>query len=180
MNISILGAGTWGIALAALLANNRHSVRVWSAIPEEIDQLNASGVHKNLPGVDLPKSICYFKDIKDVASEADMILVVVPSSFVRVTTERLAPHLENGAVLVTAAKGIERGSLMTMTEIISDQLSKSRPDLKYEIAALSGPTHAEEVAAGIPTSIVSACDNEVGVHPCCSGLQVTGHRYLPD
>lgn len=160
MNISILGAGTWGIALASLLANNRHSVRVWSAIPEEIDQLNASGVHKNLPGVDLPKSICYFKDIKDVASEADMILVVVPSSFVRVTTERLAPHLENGAVLVTAAKGIERGSLMTMTEIISDQLSKSRPDLKYEIAALSGPTHAEEVAAGIPTSIVSACDNE--------------------
>lgn len=160
MNISILGAGTWGIALATLLANNGHSVKVWSAISEEIDQLTASGVHKNLPGVDLPKSISYVRDIKDAASGADMILVVVPSSFVRATIEKLAPYLEDGSVLVTAAKGIERGSLMTMTEIVSDQLSKDRPELEYRVAALSGPTHAEEVAAGIPTSIVSACENE--------------------
>ena len=89
-----------------------------------------------------------------------MILVVVPSSFVRATTEKIAPFLNDQAILITAAKGIESGSLLTMTEIISDVLDRVRPELKYQVAALSGPTHAEEVAAGIPTSIVSACEDE--------------------
>lgn len=160
MKIGVLGAGTWGIALAALLCGNDHGVTVWSAIPREIDELEKSGAHPNLPGIILPKSIKYTKDIKDVADESEMILIVVPSSFVRVTTEKIAPHLKDGQVLITAAKGIESGSLMTMTEIVSDVIEKARPELKYSVAALSGPTHAEEVAAGIPTSIVSACENE--------------------
>ena len=160
MKIGVLGAGTWGIALAALLAKNNHQLTVWSAIPSEIDDLVKNGIHRNLPDIILPKNIEYTNSIKDIADSSDMILMVVPSSFVRVTTEKLAPHLKDDAVIITAAKGIERGSLMTMTEIIADVMSRERPKLKYTVAALSGPTHAEEVAAGIPTSIVSACEDE--------------------
>lgn len=160
MKIGVLGAGTWGMALASLLDSNGHDVTVWSAIPSEIDELVESGVHKNLPGIILPKSINYTKDIKRIADDNRMILVVVPSSFVRATTEKIAPFLKDQAILITAAKGIESGSLLTMTEIISDVLDRVRPELKYQVAALSGPTHAEEVAAGIPTSIVSACEDE--------------------
>ena len=160
MKIGVLGAGTWGMALASLLVTNGHTVTVWSAIPEEIDELSETGVHRNLPGIILPKSINYTKEIKHVADNCEMILVVVPSSFVRMTTEKIAPFLTDGQVLITAAKGIESGSLLTMTEIIDEVLSRERPELKYRVAALSGPTHAEEVAAGIPTSIVSACEDE--------------------
>lgn len=160
MKICVLGAGTWGTALASLLAKNGHSVRLWSAIPSEIDELKNKGVHKNLPNVLLPDNIIYLKDIADAARGAEIILIVVPSSYLRATTERLAPHIDDGAIIVTAAKGIEKDSLLTMTEIVDDVLSRKRPYLRYEVAALSGPTHAEEVAADIPTSIVSACENE--------------------
>ena len=160
MKIGVLGAGTWGMALASLLVGNGHDVTVWSAIPSEIDELAENGIHRNLPGIILPKSINYTKDIECIADKSEMILVVVPSSFVRITAKKLVKHLKDGAILITAAKGIESGSLLTMTEIISDVIEKERPELKYQVAALSGPTHAEEVAAGIPTSIVSACENE--------------------
>ncbi len=159
MKIGVLGAGTWGIALAALLSKNGHSVCVWSAIPDEIDALKDSGIHKNLPGVTLPDNIEYTKDIAETA-DSEMVLTVVPSSFIRSTTATLAPYLKDGTIIVNASKGIERGTLMTMTEVISDELKKRVPNLKYSVAALSGPTHAEEVAVGIPTSIVSACEDE--------------------
>ena len=159
MKIGILGAGTWGIALAALLTKNVHNVTVWSALPEEIDELKTCGVHKNLPGVSLPENIEYTKDIRDAAA-GDMLLTVVPSSFIRSTTAQVAPHLKDGAIIVNASKGIESGTLMTMTEVISDEVKKCAPNLKFNVAALSGPTHAEEVAVGIPTSIVSACEVE--------------------
>ncbi|MBQ8414881.1 MAG: NAD(P)-dependent glycerol-3-phosphate dehydrogenase [Clostridia bacterium] len=160
MKICVLGAGTWGIALAALLCANDHNVSVWSAIPSEIDNLVKNGTHPNLPDIILPKSIYYTKDIEEAAKDSEMILIVVPSSFVRVTTERLVPFLKDGQVLITAAKGIEGGSLMTMSEVVCHVLKSLRPELKCSVAALSGPTHAEEVAAGIPTSIVSACEDE--------------------
>ena len=160
MKIGVLGAGTWGIALAALLTSNQHDVTVWSALPSEIDELEKSGNHKNLPGIKLPNSIKYTKNIEILAKGKELILFVVPSSFIRVTTAKLAPFIDNGTILVTAAKGIEKGSLLTMTEVIEDQLKTDRPDLNYSLAALSGPTHAEEVAIGMPTSIVSACENE--------------------
>ena len=160
MKIGVLGAGTWGIALAALLDANNHDVTVWSALPDEIDLLEATGVHRNLPNIKLRDSIKYTKDIEQAIAGKEMVLFVVPSSFIRVTARKAAPYIENGTILVTAAKGMESGSLMTMTEVISNELDELRQDLKYNLAALSGPTHAEEVAAGMPTSIVSACDDE--------------------
>ena len=159
MKIGVLGAGTWGIALAALLVGNDHDVTVWSALPEEIDALEKKGTHSNLPGVILPKTIKYTKSIEDVAKEKELILFVTPSAFIRSTAKKIAPFIENGTILVTAAKGIERGTLKTMSEILEEEITDLRPEKSIAVAALSGPTHAEEVAVGIPTSIVAACEN---------------------
>lgn len=160
MKIGVFGAGTWGIALSSLLVGNNHEVTVWSALPDEIDELEKSGEHRNLPGINLPKSIKYTKAIAEAAKDKEMIILVVPSSFIRETARKLAPYIENGAILVTAAKGIEKGTQKTMTEVIEDELSGLCPTLSYSLAALSGPTHAEEVAVGMPTSVVAACEDE--------------------
>ena len=160
MKITVLGAGTWGIALAALLSKNGHGVTVWSAIPEEITSLKKTGIHKNLPGASLPTNIEYTADIAEATRDAEIILMVVPSAFIRSTSKLLAPHLNDGAIIVNASKGIEPKTLFTMTEVISDEIKSYNQALDFKVAALSGPTHAEEVAVGIPTSIVSACEDE--------------------
>ncbi len=159
MKIGVLGAGTWGIALANLLVTNGHEVILWSAIPEEIDLLAEKREHKNLPGLKLPSELKYTKSIENVAKGCGVVLFVVPSSFIRTTARKIAPYIEKNTILVTAAKGIESGSLLTMSEVIEEEMKASRPELHYNVAALSGPTHAEEVALGVPTSIVSACEN---------------------
>ena len=160
MNITILGAGTWGIALTALLAKNCHDVTVWSAIPKEIDELNLTKTHKNLPGLILPDRITYEKNIEAALSGAELVIYVTPSEFIRSTARLSAPYLKDGAIIVSASKGIEGGTLMTMTDIIKDEISKAFPCKHFDIAALSGPTHAEEVALGLPTSIVAASEDE--------------------
>ena len=158
MKIGILGAGTWGCALALLLANNKHDVTLWSAIESEIDELISTGCPRNLD-VKLPENINYTKNIAD-ACKGELVIFVVPSAFIRSTAERAAEHFENGTLIACASKGIEQDTLFTMTEIIEDVLKNRNADLKYELVALSGPTHAEEVAHGLPTSIVAASENE--------------------
>lgn len=160
MRICVLGAGTWGTALASLLVTNGHEVVLWSAISAEIETLSSTKRHKNLPDAVLPEGLCYETDIASALAGAELVLYVVPSEFIRVTARRAAPFLEVGAMLVSAAKGIEPTSLKTMTEIIEDETASARPDSQFKYAALSGPTHAEEVAKGLPTSIVSACVDE--------------------
>lgn len=164
MKISILGAGTWGMALASLLVKNDHDVTVWSALPQEIDDLRTTGRQKNLPGIILPETIKYTKELSNACRGAEFIIYVVPSAFMRATAKLSAPYLEDGVIISSASKGIEKGTLNTMTEIIDDEISAAREGLKYSVVALSGPTHAEEVAAGIPTSIVAACENENVAH----------------
>ena len=160
MKICVLGAGTWGTALSALLDKNGHNVSLWSALPEEIELLKKEGRHKNLPSVALSSTIDYTVDIERAIEGAEIIIFVVPSSFIRSTARLAAPYIKDGVIIASAAKGIERGTHKTMTDVIEDELTAYSKDLKYEIAALSGPTHAEEVAVGLPTSIVSACTNE--------------------
>ncbi len=159
MKIGILGAGTWGTALALLLANNKHDVALWSAISEEIDELSSTHTHKNLPGAVLPDGIIYTKNISEVASR-ELVIFVVPSQFMRSTALIAAEYMHDGALIASASKGIEVGTFYTMTEIIEDVIKVKNPALKYEIVALSGPTHAEEVARGLPTSIVAASADE--------------------
>ena len=158
MKIGILGAGTWGCALALLLANNKHEVTLWSAIEAEIDELVATGRPKNLD-VKLPENITYTKNIAD-ACHGELVIFVVPSSFIRATAERAAEHFTDGTLIACASKGIEKDTLFTMTEVIEDVLNEKNPTLIYELVALSGPTHAEEVAKGLPTSIVAATENK--------------------
>ena len=159
MKIATLGAGTWGTALAALLTKNGHDTTLWSAIGEEIETLCKTRAHKNLPGAVLPAELKYEKSLKVALDGADLVLFVVPSVFIRSTAKAAAPYIKSGAILVSAAKGIEPNTLKTMTEIIEDEMNAvGRRDFK--LAALSGPTHAEEVALGLPTSIVSACEDE--------------------
>ena len=160
MKICVLGAGTWGVALASLLAKNQHEVALWSKIPSEIEELKATGAHKNLPGALLPIGISYTTDIAEALGGAALTLFVVPSQFIRSTAAEAARYIEENTVVVNAAKGIESGTLMTMTEVISDELKKYGTIKGIRVAALSGPTHAEEVAIGLPTSIVAASEDE--------------------
>ena len=150
MKIGVLGAGTWGIALARMLANSGHSVEVWSALPEEIEELDRTRHQKNLPNMEIPKEIVFRKEVRDICKEKEILLFVVPSVFVRQTAKLAAPFLEKGQIIVDAAKGIEPETLLSMSEVIQSEI----PDA--EVVALSGPTHAEEVANDQPTTIVAA------------------------
>lgn len=160
MKIAILGAGTWGTALSVLLKNNGHEIRLWSAIESEIRALQQGNRHPNLPDTPLPEGIIYTTSIGDCIDSAELVIFVVPSRFMRSTAEAASPFLRRGMLLATASKGIEPVTHMTMTEIIEDVMAKSQPKEAFEYLALSGPTHAEEVAVGMPTAIVCACKNE--------------------
>ncbi len=153
--IGVLGAGTWGMALARMLSNSGHSVTVWSAIEKEIDEFSVTRRHPNLPGMEIPQEIAFTKDVETVCKGMDILLFAVPSPFVRSTAKKAALYVQDGQVIVDVAKGIEADTLFTMTEIIADEMKNPAVFL----VALSGPTHAEEVAKDMPTTIVSASHN---------------------
>ena len=153
--IGVLGAGTWGMALARMLALSGNQVTVWSAVEKEIDEFSATRRHPNLPGMEIPKEIVFTKDIEAVCKGQEILLFAVPSVFVRSTARKAAPFISAEQVIVDVAKGIEADTLFTMSQIIADEIQN--PNVK--IVALSGPTHAEEVAKDLPTTIVSACED---------------------
>lgn len=154
--IGVLGAGTWGMALARMLSISGHQVTVWSALEQEVEEFSATRRHPNLPGMVIPEEILFTKEIQAVCTGMDILLFAVPSPFVRSTARKAAPYIADGQIIVDVAKGIEAETLMTMTQIIADELKN--PTVK--LVALSGPTHAEEVAKDLPTTIVSACEDE--------------------
>ncbi len=148
--ISVLGAGSWGTALARLLCNNGHDVTMWSALPEEIRALNAHGENcEKLSGVKLPSSMRFTDDLKEAVSDRDILLLAVPSGFVRSTAAKLSGLIPDGQIIVNVAKGIEESTLKTLSEVIEDELPTAN------VVVLSGPSHAEEVGRDIPTSIVA-------------------------
>ena len=158
-NIGVLGAGTWGTALARMLAVNGHNVTMWSALPQELIVLKNTRKHKNLPGCTLPESISYTPDIHEICQGRDILLFAVPSPYVRTTARACLPHLAPFQVIVDVAKGIEAGSLMTMSQVIQSEVD-SQPGLQgVRVVALSGPTHAEEVALDLPTAIVASSED---------------------
>lgn len=152
-SIGVLGAGTWGMALARMLCNSGHQVTVWSAIEKEIEEFSVTRRHPNLPGMVIPDKLQFTKEISRVCRQKDVLLFAVPSVFVRATAKKAAPYIPDGQIIVDVAKGIETDTLFTMTQIIADELKN--PSVK--LVALSVPTHAEEVAKDMPTTIVSAC-----------------------
>ena len=158
--IGILGAGTWGTALARMLAVNGSDVLLWSAIPAEIDSLAQTHVHPNLPGMVLPDSLRFTKDLAEACNGQDILVFAVPSVFVRSTAAAARPHIRYGQLIVDVAKGIEPDTLFTMTEVLADELGKADGPRGIRLVALSGPTHAEEVALDLPTVIVAAASDE--------------------
>ncbi|MGN0165719.1 MAG: NAD(P)H-dependent glycerol-3-phosphate dehydrogenase [Lachnospiraceae bacterium] len=160
-SIGVLGAGTWGMALARMLCNNGNDVTVWSALPSEIDNLSTTRIHPNLPYMVIPDEMKFTKVIEEACIDKDVILFAVPSVFVRKTAESAAPYVNENQIFVDVAKGIEADTLFTMTQIIEDEFVKAGMDKdKLKMVALSGPTHAEEVSRDLPTTIVSACKHE--------------------
>ncbi|MCD7884092.1 MAG: glycerol-3-phosphate cytidylyltransferase [Lachnospiraceae bacterium] len=157
MKIGILGAGTWGTALARMLSNTGNDVVIWSAIELEVEEYSRTRRHPNLPGVKIPEQIDFTVDIKSACVDKDIVLFAVPSVFVRSTAIKVAKYIDNSQIIVDVAKGIESETLFTMTQIIEKQMFEMH---RYpQIVALSGPTHAEEVALDLPTTVVAACQN---------------------
>lgn len=147
--IGVIGSGTWGTAIAVLLNNNGHQVDLWSAIPSEIEEMERTHKHKNLPEVTLPDSIRFTADIKTAMEGKDLLVLAVPSVYVRSTAKRMKEFCPEGQIIVDVAKGIEEDTLSTMTTIIKEEIPQCEP------AALSGPSHAEEVSRGLPTTCVA-------------------------
>ncbi len=150
MNIGILGAGSWGSALANLLAGNGHDVTVWSVDEKEIAMLNEYREQKDrLPGVKLNENIKFTVNLEETVTNKGMIVCAVPSPFVRGTMKKTAPYIKEGQLVVNVSKGIEEATLTPLVEIIEEEI----PDVNA--AVLSGPSHAEEVAINIPTTVVA-------------------------
>lgn len=148
-DISIIGAGSWGTALALLLYNNGHRVTVWSIMEQEIEMLQTEHEHKEkLPGVKLPEDMVFTTDLEAAVTGKDVLVLAVPSPYTRATSHNLAPYVKEGQIIINVAKGIEEATLFTLSEIIEEEIPQA------EVAVLSGPSHAEEVGRGIPTTIV--------------------------
>ena len=150
MKIGILGSGTWGTALARMLSVNGSDVTVWSAIESEVEELSSKRKHPNLPAMKIPCDVVFTGDIKEACEDKKIVVFAVPSVYIRSVAKQAKDCISKDAVIVDVAKGIETETLKTMSEVISDELGDIR------IVALSGPTHAEEVAMDMPTTIVSA------------------------
>jgi len=151
MKLTVLGAGTWGTALARVFFNKGYDTCLYSVIESEIESLSKTHKHPNLPGMELPEGIVLTSDMKKACEDAEYIVFAVPSVFVRSTAKAAAPYIESNQILIDVAKGIEADTLFTMTEIIHDVIPENR------VVALSGPTHAEEVSLDMPTTIIAAC-----------------------
>ncbi len=147
--IGVLGAGGWGIALAVLLNNNGHEVTLWSKIEREVAELNKTRENKiSLPGIILDEKIQITSDIDEAVRDSEIIVMAVASVWVRSTSALLKGKIKDGQIMINVAKGIEDNTLFTMTDIIEDELPG------VNAAVLSGPSHAEEVGKGIPTTVV--------------------------
>ena len=148
--IGVIGAGSWGIALAWLLINNGHEVQVWSAIESEIDMLKKDHEHKDkLPGVKLQESMEFTTDLADACRDKDLLVLAVPSIFTRSTAKSMKDLVKEGQIITNVAKGVEEDTLLTLSQIIE----REKP--QAVVTVLCGPSHAEEVAKGLPTTVVS-------------------------
>ena len=136
--ISIIGAGSWGIALSLLLTKNGHKVTVWSVLKDEITMLNLEREHKKcLPGVKIPNEITFTSDLESTIIHNDMMILAVASPYTRSTAKMIAPFVKQGQIIVNVGKGIEESSLLTLCQVIEQEIPQAN------VAVLSGPSHAE-------------------------------------
>lgn len=148
-NVGVMGAGSWGTALALLLHKNGHQVTVWSINQEEVDMLASKREHTSkLPGVKLPEEMIFTSNMEEAIVGKAFLVLAVPSPFTRSTARNMKPYVKEGQIIVDVAKGIEESTLMTLSQQIEEELPQA------DVAVLSGPSHAEEVGRGLPTIVV--------------------------
>ena len=154
--VNVLGAGSWGTALSLLLHKNGHQVKLWSALENEVKMLNEKREHESkLPGVRIPEEVEITTDLEGCLRDVDVAVLAVPSPFTRSTAKQMAPFVKEGQIIVNVAKGVEEDTLMTLSDIISEEIPAAK------VCVLSGPSHAEEVGRGLPTTcVVSAAKRE--------------------
>lgn len=154
LSIGVIGAGSWGTALAHLLAQKGHSVDLWVFEPEICDQIEQTRENKMfLPGVQLPENLRPLNDLALAVKGKPLVLIVVPSHVMRAVTGQMAEHLEPDTIVVSASKGIENDTQLTMSGVLKETLHDLKDD---RLAVLSGPSFAKEVALGLPTVVTAA------------------------
>lgn len=175
MNITILGAGTWGCALARLLCLNGHTVTVWSSNPAHAAQLRLTNRHPKLPDAELPPELVYTTELSEACAAADILLFATASRYIRSTAVAAAPYIRPNQLILSAAKGVEADTLYVMTQVIEDAVAPTpiRP------GAVSGPTHAEEVSRDMPTAMVGASENMETAQFICDLFSTPNMRMYP-
>ena len=153
--IGVIGAGSWGTALAVNLARNNHEVVIWSIMEDEIKMLNENREHiDKLPGVKLAELISFTTDMEAAIKGMDMLVLAVPSIFTRSTSKSMAPFIEKGQIIACVGKGIEDNTFKTITDIVEEEIPQA------DVAVLCGPSHAEEVGQGLPTTVVAGAHSQ--------------------
>lgn len=148
-SVGVIGAGSWGTALALLLHKNGHQVTVWSIHEEEVKMLSEKREHETkLPGVKIPPDMFFTADMEEAVKGKNFIVLAVPSPHTRNTARNMCPYIKDGQIIVDVAKGIEESTLMTLSQQIEQEIPQA------DVAVLSGPSHAEEVGRGLPTTVV--------------------------
>ena len=160
--ISVIGSGGWGIALTILLHKNGHNLTIWSFDKKETEELKTTRQNKSkLPNILLPEDIEVTNNLKEAVENKDILILAVPSKAIRSVSKSLKDIIKEKQIIVNVAKGLEEGTLKTMTDIIEEELKDKNP----QVAVLSGPSHAEEVGRGIPTTcVVSAHSKELTLY----------------
>ena len=155
--ISVIGSGGWGIALTILLHKNGHNLTIWSFDKKEAEELKTTRENKTkLPNILLPEDIKVTDDLKEAVDDKDILILAVPSKAIRSVSKSLKNIIKDNQIVVNVAKGLEEDTLETMTDIIEEELKGK----KTQVAVLSGPSHAEEVGKGIPTTCVVSAHNK--------------------
>ena len=155
--ISVIGSGGWGIALTILLHKNGHNLTIWSFDKKEAEELKKTRQNKTkLPNILLPEDVKVTDDLREAVDDKDILILAVPSKAIRSVSKSLKNIIKDNQIIVNVAKGLEEDTLETMTDIIEEELKDKNP----KVAVLSGPSHAEEVGRGIPTTCVVSAHNK--------------------
>ena len=149
MKVAVVGSGAWGTALAIRLCKNGHDVTMWTFETELIEEMETTRRNPRLPAAQLPEGMKISGDYACV-SGCSMVVVAAPSFPIRSVSRGIAPYLDEDAVVVSVTKGIEKGTLLRMSEVVAQETGR-------EVVVLTGPSHAEEVALNVPTACLSAC-----------------------
>ncbi len=154
-NVAIIGAGSMGTALSILLSKNGKNVKLWSPFLEESDMINNQHEHiQRLPGVKIPENVSCTTDLEEAIKDSKVVVMAVPAQTTRVNAKEISKYVNRDNIIVCCSKGLEESTRMVLSDVIKEEIKES------DVVILSGPSHAEEIAKGIPTTVVAACEKK--------------------